>query len=73
LIVTGISHDIDLQDSNAYPSFEENAALAENKSVTQADAIIGIGGGRAIDAAKMLADTLRKKLLLAPTSAAQCA
>jgi len=39
----------------------------------RADVVIGAGGGRAIDTSKMIADALGKKLLLAPTCAAQCA
>jgi len=69
----GISCDVHFQGGHEYPSFEKNAALAADGRARQAGVIIGAGGGRAIDGSKMLADTLRKKLLLAPTSAAQCA
>jgi glycerol dehydrogenase len=69
----GVSYEIHFQGDDEYPSFEKNETLANDGRAAHADLIIGAGGGRALDGSKMLADTLCKKLLLAPTSAAQCA
>jgi glycerol dehydrogenase-like iron-containing ADH family enzyme len=52
------------------------AALAQLKSVAQAhqaDVIIGVGGGKALDAAKLLAHQLHLPVVTVPTSAATCA
>ena len=58
---------------DAYPTYSNNSSLANDLNAKHADVIIGVGGGRVMDASKLLADTLGKNLLLAPTSAAQCA
>lgn len=39
----------------------------------QADAIIGIGGGRVLDGAKIVADLMKVRVITVPTSAATCA
>lgn len=39
----------------------------------QADAVIGIGGGRVLDAAKIAADLMDVRVITVPTSAATCA
>ena len=52
------------------------AALAELQEAVQqhqADVIIGVGGGKALDAAKLLAYQSRLPVVTAPTSAATCA
>lgn len=52
------------------------AALAHLRSAAQAhaaDVIIGVGGGKALDAAKLLAHQLRLPVVTVPTSAATCA
>lgn len=52
------------------------AALTHLRSAAQAhaaDVIIGVGGGKALDAAKLLAHQLRLPVVTVPTSAATCA
>jgi glycerol dehydrogenase-like iron-containing ADH family enzyme len=53
----------------------ETALATLHQAVTdhQADLIIGIGGGKALDAAKLLAHQVRLPIVTIPTSAATCA
>ena len=48
-------------------------ALRQAAATHQADLIIGVGGGKALDAAKLLAHQLRLPIVTIPTSAATCA
>jgi glycerol dehydrogenase-like iron-containing ADH family enzyme len=48
-------------------------ALHQAATVHQADLVIGVGGGKALDAAKLLADQRRLAIVTIPTSAATCA
>lgn len=48
-------------------------ALVANETVQQGDIIFGVGGGRALDTCKVVADKLNKPLLVFPTVASNCA
>ncbi|MCI7473361.1 MAG: iron-containing alcohol dehydrogenase [Clostridiales bacterium] len=48
-------------------------AAAEVGRAFCADAVIGVGGGRALDAAKITADLMEARTITVPTSAATCA
>ncbi len=47
--------------------------LSAEPSVVACELIIGVGGGRALDLAKWVADTLQKPILCIPTIASTCA
>jgi glycerol dehydrogenase-like iron-containing ADH family enzyme len=49
------------------------AALRQQAEIHQADLIIGVGGGKALDAAKLVADQQHLPVVTVPTSAATCA
>ena len=49
------------------------AALRETALAHQANVIVGVGGGKALDAAKLLADRCQIPIVTVPTSAATCA
>jgi glycerol dehydrogenase len=49
------------------------ASLKEAATCHQADLIIGVGGGKALDTAKLLADQCHLPVVTIPTSAATCA
>lgn len=54
-------------------SYENVQILQENSAVQAADMIFGVGGGKALDTCKMLANKLNKPLFNFPTIAATCA
>jgi len=54
-------------------SFTEATRLEEVARKNNSDFIVGMGGGRAIDTARLLADQLNLPLINLPTSAATCA
>ena len=55
------------------PSFYESSRLEPIAKEKNADFIVGMGGGRPIDTARLLADRLNLPLVNLPTSAATCA
>ncbi|MFQ4138477.1 iron-containing alcohol dehydrogenase family protein [Nodosilinea sp. PGN35] len=60
----------------SYGSDCSEAALAHLRSAAaghRADMVIGIGGGKALDAAKLLAHQIRRPVVTVPTSGATCA
>lgn len=54
-------------------SWENIDKLKNNESVIQADIIFGIGGGKALDTAKALANVIKKEIFTFPTIASNCA
>ncbi|MGI6499906.1 MAG: iron-containing alcohol dehydrogenase family protein [Anaerostipes sp.] len=54
-------------------SMENVEILKKNNLVTQADMLFGVGGGRACDTVKTLADMLDKPFFTFPTLASNCA
>jgi glycerol dehydrogenase len=54
-------------------TFENVEKLKTDKRILDADMIFGVGGGRACDTAKPLADMLGKPLFTFPTLASNCA
>jgi glycerol dehydrogenase len=54
-------------------TYENGDMLAENPLVQKADMLFGVGGGRACDTVKYVADKLDKPLFTFPTLASNCA
>lgn len=54
-------------------TYENGNALIANKTVQQADLILGVGGGRACDTCKYVATELDKPLFTIPTVGSNCA
>ena len=76
-LLEGISgSNVDLLDFVWYggdSTYENGDALIEKAVVRSADMIFGVGGGRACDTAKYVADKLDKPLFTFPTVASNCA
>ncbi len=68
-------YDITLAAANYRPDCSENVLVALHAAARahQADCIIGTGGGKSLDAAKLLAHQLSLPIVTIPTSAATCA
>lgn len=54
-------------------TFENVDFLKEKKAVMEADMIFAVGGGRALDTSKVLADMMNKPIFTFPTLASNCA
>ena len=54
-------------------TYEHAQALCGHEAVAGADMIFAVGGGRAIDTCKVVADRLDKPLFAFPTIASNCA
>lgn len=54
-------------------TYENVEKLENNKAVKDADMIFAVGGGRAVDTCKVLADKLDKPIFTFPTIASNCA
>lgn len=68
--------DIEILDFIWYggnSTYENGDALIANPTVQQADILFGVGGGRACDTVKYVADKLDKPLFLFPTVGSNCA
>lgn len=68
--------DIDIIDFIPYggnSTYENGDALIANDKVKNADIIFGVGGGRAVDTCKYVADKLDKPLFTFPTLGSNCA
>ena len=76
-ILEGIKEsDVEILDFIWYggnSSYENAESLLNNKVVKEADLIFAVGGGRAIDTCKVVADKLDKPLFSFPTIASNCA
>ena len=66
---------LQVERANYQPDCSESSLASLRQAVTehQADAIVGIGGGKALDAAKLLAHQCQLPVATVPTSAATCA
>lgn len=68
--------DISISDFIWYggeASYENVEALSANETVKSADMIFAVGGGKAVDTCKALADKLKKDIYAFPTIASNCA
>ncbi len=54
-------------------SYENAEALCQNERVKKADMVFAVGGGKALDTSKLVADMLGKKVFTFPTIASNCA
>lgn len=76
-LLAGISNsDIELLDFIWYggnSTYENGDALIANPTAQEADIIFGVGGGRACDTCKYVADKMDKPLFLFPTVGSNCA
>ena len=76
-LITAVKNtDVQLLDFLWYggdSTYENGDALAQNPEVAKADMIFAVGGGRALDTCKYLADKIDKPLFCFPTVASNCA
>lgn len=70
-----VQHSLQLAQASYAPDCSESSLAALHQALGQheADMVIGIGGGKALDAAKLLANQAGLPIVTIPTSAATCA
>jgi len=65
--------DYHIEEFKGHCTIKNVAALREKADKWDADMIIGVGGGKALDTAKLLAEDMGLGVITIPTSAATCA
>lgn len=62
-----------VEEFHGHCSLKKVGMLREKAERYNADMIVGVGGGKALDTAKLLADEMKLRVITIPTSAATCA
>lgn len=75
LVAEIIASQLDVDEAQYSPDCSENSLARLHQAATahEADLIVGVGGGKALDTAKLLAYQLELPIVTIPTSAATCA
>jgi glycerol dehydrogenase len=65
--------DYTVEEFHGHCTLKKVATLREKAERYGADMIVGVGGGKVLDTAKLLADDMKLRAITVPTSAATCA